>query len=234
MDADWKGRPPTIVLGRPIGPSHAPFVVAALDCTKLPRIEHVIAAIDEAAASECDAVKLGALPLPWSARVFAHASGRGIELITTVTDERTISDLDWAGPSAFEIFFDWADLELVACAARTGRPLVLSVANASDMELAEVAELARAEGARGLALVQRVLGTGLGDLAGLARHGDVIGISERGEAAGVVRAAIDHGARWFERRVAPRRIAEELSAIVRECDHAWASLGNVQHRWTRN
>lgn len=225
---------PTLELGRPVGEDHPPFVVAALDCTKLVSADDAIIAIDQAVASHCDAVKLTSLPWAWCARVFNHADPRGIKLVTQVTDERSTERLDWFGTSAFEIFFDWADLDLVACAVRTGKPLVLSVANATDAELAEVVALARSEGANGVALVQRVLGPGLGYLDDLRRHNTVVGISDRSSAPGVVQSAIGRGARIVETRLTPRRITKELSAVVRDCDLAWARLGNTDVRWINN
>lgn len=224
----------TLDLGRPVGDKHPPFVIAALDCTKLASAADAIIAIDQAAASHCDAVKLMSLPWSWCAAVFNHADPRGIKLLTQVTDERSIERLDWFGTAAFEIFFDWADLDLVACAARTGKPLVLSVANATDAELAEVVALARAEGASGVALIQRVLGSGLGYLDALRRHNAVVGISDRASAPGVVRSAIGLGARIVETRLTPRRITAQLAAVVRDCDLAWALLGNTDDRWTTN
>jgi sialic acid synthase SpsE len=225
---------PTLELGRSVGEAHPPFVIAALDCTKLLSVDDAISAIDEAAANHCDAVKLTSLPWAWCARVFNHADPRGIQLLTTVSDERSIEKLDWFGTSAFEIFFDWADLDLVACAARTGKPLLLSVANASEAELAEVVALARSEGASGVALVQRVLGSGLAYLDALRRHNTVVGISDRSSNGGLVRSAIGRGARIVEKRVAPRRISADLADVVRDCEVAWALLGNTGDRWTTN
>ncbi|MBA3455885.1 MAG: N-acetylneuraminate synthase family protein [Deltaproteobacteria bacterium] len=209
-------------------------MIAALDCTKLVSAADAIIAIGEAAASHCDAVKLMSLPWSWCASVFNYADPRGIKLLTQVTDERSIERLDWFGTSAFEIFFDWADLDLVACAARTGKPLVLSVANSTDAELTEVVALARAEGAGGIGLVQRVLGSGLNYLDTLRRHNAVVGISDRSSAPGVVSSAIGRGARIVETRLTPRRITSELAAVVRDCDLAWAMLGNTSVRWTTN
>lgn len=213
---------------------HVPFVIAALDCRNLTSVEQVREAIDEAADTHCDAVKLSSLPVPWCARVFEHAEQRAIPVISTVSDERTVEVLDWFGVPAFEIFFDWSDLDLVACAARTGKPLLLSFANASDTELSEVVALARGEGARGIALVQRVVDAGLGELAALRRHDTILGISERSSSPGLVQSAIDLGVRILERRLAPRRIKAELAELVRECDRAWASLGKRARRWTSN
>lgn len=225
---------PSLVLGRPIGLQHAPFVIAALDCAKLGTVEHVIAAVDDAADARCDAVKLASMPLAWGARVFAHVEHRALELITSVSDERTVEQLDWFGVSAFEVFFDWSDLDLIACVARTGKPLLLSIANASEVELAEVVALARGEGARGIAIVQRLVDIELGELEALRRHDTILGISERSAPPDLVHAAIDRGARILERRLAPRQIKADLAALVRDCDRAWASIGNRACRWTHN
>jgi len=87
----------TLELGRPVGELHRPFVIAAVDAARLGSIE---------------------LPWTWCARLYNHADPRGIKLLTTVSDERSIERLDWFGTSAFEIFYDWADPDLVAAARR--------------------------------------------------------------------------------------------------------------------
>ena len=140
--------------------------------------------------------------------------------------------LDWFGAPAFEIFFDWADLDLVACAARTGKPLVLSVANASDADVAEVVALARREGATNIALVQRVIDGSHRTIEALRRHNVVVGISDRSAEPGVVRSAIHAGARIIEKRLTPTKLGD-LAGMVRECELAWSLLGH-SYEWTTN
>lgn len=223
---------PTLDLGRPVGEKHPPFVIAAVDATKLGSIDQAITAIDAAVVSGCDAVKLTSLPWTWCARVYNHADPRGIKLLTTVSDERSIERLDWFGAPAFEIFFDWSDLDLIRCAARTGKPLVLSVANASDADLAEVVAVARGEGASGIALVQRVIDGSHLTLEALRRHNVVVGISDRSAEPGVLRTAIHAGARIIEKRLTPKMLGD-LPGMVRECELAWALLGH-SYEWTTN
>ncbi|MBL9016435.1 MAG: N-acetylneuraminate synthase family protein [Myxococcales bacterium] len=220
----------TLDLGRTVGDAHPPFVIAAVDAAKLGTIDHAIAAIDVAAASGCDAVKLTSLPWTWCARVYDHADPRGIKLLTTVSDERSIERLDWFGAPAFEIFFDWSDLDLVAAAARTGKPIVLSVANASDADVAEVVQVARGEGARGIALVQRVIDGSRPSLEALRRHQVVVGISDRSTEPGTLRTAILAGARIIEKRLTPKLLGD-LPGMVRECQLAWSLLGHP-YEWT--
>jgi N-acetylneuraminate synthase len=207
-------------------------VIAAVDATKLGSIDQAITAIDAAVVSGCDAVKLTSLPWTWCARVYNHADPRGIKLLTTVSDERSIERLDWFGAPAFEIFFDWSDLDLIRCAARTGKPLVLSVANASDADLAEVVAVARGEGASGIALVQRVIDGSHLTLEALRRHNVVVGISDRSAEPGVLRTAIHAGARIIEKRLTPKMLGD-LPGMVRECELAWALLGH-SYEWTTN
>jgi sialic acid synthase SpsE len=223
----------TLEIGRPVGEFHRPFVIAAIDAARLGSIEQAISAIDAAAFHHCDAVKLTQLPWTWCARLYNHADPRGIKLLTTVSDERSIERLDWYGTPAFEIFFDWADLDLVTAAARTGKPLVLSVANATEPELAEVVALARCEGASGIALVQRITDASLSSFDALRCHNTVVGISDHSGGSDLVRSAIGRGARIVEKRLSPRMFADDLAAVVRDCDLAWALLGNVDE-WTTN
>ena len=223
-------------LGRFLGTGYQPFVVAAMDCGKLGTVEQALAVIDAVADSGLDAVKMRALPFRWCRQLFDHAERRGTVLLPTVTDERAIERLDWFGSPAFEIFFDWADLELVSCAARTGKPLVLSVANASEYEIANVVELAHEEGAAGVALVQRVLDTPLGlrCLDRLRGLDAVIGVSDCWIDPTSVRSAILEGAHVIEMRVQPQPTVRELAAVARNCELSWSFVGGRANCWATN
>lgn len=220
-------------LGRPVGTSHPPFIIAAIDCSGLSNIESVLIAIDAAADACCDGVKLVTLPWDWYPELFARAEKRGLCVLSSVGDERAIQRLDWLGTSAFELFYDWSDLDLVTAAARTGKPLMLSVANASPAHLEDVVAHALREGAPSVALVQRVAGYALGGLEALRSHGAVVGVSYRPVDSAMVRMAIMHGARIVEVRMAPQRLSE-LARVVQDGELAWAMLGNVEDHWTTN
>ena len=118
-----------IEIGRPVGEGHPPYIIAAVDCAKLPSLAAAIAAVDAAADCRCDAVKFTAIRWAWAARLFERADARKLDVLATPLDDRDISRLDWLGVHAFHLFFDWSDLELVANAARTGKPIVMSVPN---------------------------------------------------------------------------------------------------------
>ncbi len=205
-----------IEIGRPVGEGHPPYIVAAVDCLNLSTLADAIAAVDAAADCHCDAVKFTAIRWAWAARLFQHADQRKLGVLATPLDDREVARLDWLGVHAFHLFFDWSDLELVASAARTGKPIVMSVGNASRHELAEVVAIAHANGPSGIALVQTVLDVDMSGLDVLRTHVAAVGISDRSAGATIPVAAIGRGASIIEKTM-------DLSATVRDCEAAWAS-----------
>lgn len=211
--------------GRPVGAAHPPFIIAALDGRELNTLDRALEAVEAAAASRCDAVRVSRMPMAWSARMFERAAERGIVMLATALDEGMVARLDWLGAPAFYLVFDWSDLELVACAARTGKPLVLQVGTASEVELAEVIATAHANGSGGIALVQSVIDVELEGLEALGRHGAVLGIADRSLGSEIPLAAISRGAAIVEKRfnaLSP----PEICAVVNDCEQAWAMLGS--------
>jgi N-acetylneuraminate synthase len=209
---------------RPVGGDQLPYIVAAVDVGRLGGLDRVLATVDQVADARCDAIKLGALPWAAATRVFERAERRGLSVLAAVSNELDVERLDWMGAPAFDIFLDWADLDLVACVARTGKPVVMSIANASELDVADAIAVARRETTSGIALVQRVVGSGLRGLDRLRHHGAVVGISDRAAGRGVVRDAIAAGAAILEKRVAPDALVQ-LPALVRDCELAWSQLG---------
>lgn len=224
--------------GRPVGVAHPPFIIAALDCRELGTLERAMIAIDAAAASTVDAIKLDRMPWAWSARLIQRAEARNLTLLATALDESAITRLDWLGAAAFYLVFDWSDLDLVAAAARTGKPIVLQVGTASELELAEVVATVHGNGNGGIALVQSVIDVHLEGLEALRRYGSVLGIADRSLGPAIPLAAISKGASIVEKRFSLKSDGKalcplEISAVVRDCEQAWASLGHDRH-WTIN
>ncbi|HUJ59568.1 MAG TPA: N-acetylneuraminate synthase family protein [Kofleriaceae bacterium] len=225
-------------LGRLVGSAHPPFLIAALDCRELATLDHALAALDAAADSRYDAIKPVRMPWAWSPRLFAHADRRALAVLATALDEAAVARLDWLGAPGFYLVYDWSDLELVACAARTGKPIVLQVGTASEGELAEVIETARANGDGGIALVHSALDAQLEGLDALHRHGAVVGISDRSPGTAIPLAAISRGACIVEKRFRLRADGDalckrEVASVVRDCEQAWARLGDGR-RWAYN
>jgi N-acetylneuraminate synthase len=226
-----------IDFGRPVGVAHPPFIIAALDCRELGTLDRALAAIDIAAKSSVDAIKLAGMPLQWGARLIQRAEARNLTLLTTALDEDMVARLDWLGAQAFYLAFDWSDLELVAAAARTGKPLVMQVGTATAGELAEVIATAHAHGSGGIALVQSVIDVDLEGLDELHRHGSVVGIADRSSCSTIPMAAISRGASIVEKRFALSSTTAlcpvVMSSMVRDCEETWASLAG-DRQWTIN
>jgi N-acetylneuraminate synthase len=221
--------------GRPVGLAHPPYIIAALDARELGGLDRALAAVDAAADSHVDAIKLSRLPWAWGARLFERAERRGLTMLAPALDESDVARLDWLGAPGFYLAFDWSDLDLVARAACTGKPLVMQVGTAAELELAEIVETARAYGDGGIALVQSVIDVELEGLDALRRHGAVVGISDRSHGPAIPLAAISRGACIVEKRFSLRGLAgkAEIATVVRHCEQAWASLGPGRG-WTTN
>jgi sialic acid synthase SpsE len=220
-----------IEIGRPIGAGHPPFMVAALDGVQLGSLERVLAAIDVAADSHCDAVKLTTLPWSWCAKSFLHAERRGLAPLARAVDETAIARLDWCGAPAFALQFDWSDLDLIACAARTGKPLFVSVGRATDLELEEVVATATANGSGGIALLQPS-GAGLDRIEALLQRHAIVGVTDHTRCPDTARAAVSRGASIVVKKLFELPGAGELASVVRSCEQEWAR-GNTG-TWTTN
>ena len=217
-----------------MGEDHPPFIIASLDCRELATLERALDAIDAAASGSVDAIKFSRMPWDWSTTLFERAEQRGVAMLATAYDESQVARLDWLGAPAFYLMFDWTDLDLVARAARTGKPLVIQVGTASPEELTEILVTARANGDGGVAFVQSVLDRDLEGLDRLARLGAVIGIQDRSTCSEIPAAAITRGAAIVEKRICADALdTDRVARVVRDCEETWAALSD-DNRWTSN
>lgn len=188
-------------------------------------------------------------PWDWHPRLFAHGAARGVVVFSTPFDEDAVARLDRLGAPAFKIAsFELVDLELIACAARTGKPMILSTGMASDDEIVEAVDTARRHGAGGIALLHCVSGyptpieqTNLRRLDALARHDTVIGISDHSPGAIVPIAAVARGAAIIEKHLTLARAdggpdagfslePAEMAEVVRGARLASGALGDGSAR----
>jgi len=188
-------------------------------------------------------------PWDWHPRLFAHGAARGLVVFSTPFDHRAVERLDHLGAPAFKIAsFELVDLELIACAARTRKPMILSTGMASDDEIVEAVDTARRHGAGGVALLHCVSGyptpieqTNLRRLDAIARHDTVIGISDHSPGAIVPIAAVARGAAIIEKHLTLARAdggpdagfslePAEMAEVVRGVQMAWSALGDGSAR----
>jgi pseudaminic acid synthase len=184
-------------------------------------------------------------PLAWHAQLFAHGAARGLVVFSTPFDELAIEQLDRLGAPAFKIAsFELVDLELIAVAAQTGKPLIMSTGMASDAEVAEAVDTARSHGNGGVALLHCVSGyptpieqTNLRRLDAIAAWGPVFGISDHSPGAIVPIAAVARGASIVEKHLTLARAdggpdagfslePAEMAEVVRGARLAWSALGD--------
>lgn len=183
-------------------------------------------------------------PWDWHARLFAHGAARGLTVFSTPFDESAVEKLDRLGAPAFKIAsFELVDLELIACAAGTNKPLIMSTGMASEAEIAEALETAWSNGNGGVALLHCVSGyptpidaTNLRRLDAVAKHGTVVGISDHSPGAIVPIAAVARGAAIIEKHLTLARAdggpdagfslePAEMAEVVRGARLAWSALG---------
>ncbi len=184
-------------------------------------------------------------PWAWHAELFEHARARNLVMFSTPFDEDAVERLDALGAPAFKIAsFELVDLELIARAARTNKPLIMSTGMASDAEVAEAVEVARTHGNGGVALLHCISGypapieqTNVRRMDALARFGTVVGISDHSPGASVPITAVARGASLIEKHLTLARSdggpdagfslePAEMCDVVRGCKLAWHALGD--------
>ncbi len=184
-------------------------------------------------------------PWDWHPQLFARAAARGMVAFSTPFDEAAVTLLDKLGAPAFKIAsFELVDLELIACAAKTNKPLIMSTGMASDAELDEAIATAHRHGTGGVALLHCVSGyptpieqTNLRRLDAIMRHGTVVGISDHSPGSIVPIAAVARGASIIEKHLTLARSdggpdagfslePAEMGEVVRGAKLAWSALGD--------
>lgn len=269
--------PPSVTIGRPIGPAYPPWIVAELSANHLGSLDRAKAIIDAAARAGCDAVKLQSFtpatmtldvrgpgfcidggpwagrtlwdlyeeahtPWAWHAELFDHAHARGLVAFSTPFDLDAIARLEALDAPAYKIAsFEAGELELIAAAAATGKPVILSTGMASDDEVKEAVTAAR--GAGGVIVLHCVSGypappeqMNLRRLTALAEHA-LVGLSDHSPGATIPIAAVALGACVIEKHLTLARAdggpdagfslePDEMAAVVHGCRTAWAARGD--------
>jgi pseudaminic acid synthase len=188
-------------------------------------------------------------PWEWHAPLAREAAALGLHCLSTPFDASAIGFLDELEFPALKIAsFELVDLELIAAAAATGRPLVVSTGMATAEEIDAAVSTARANGAGGVALLrcnsaypapaaEMDLRT-IPDM--MQRWQCPIGLSDHslGSAASIVAVAL--GASILEKHITLSRSEpgpdssfslepDEFAALVRDVRDAEAAVGSVRY-----
>jgi N-acetylneuraminate synthase len=191
-------------------------------------------------------------PWDWHPALFRHAAERGIAVFSSPFDASAIELLESLDAPAYKIAsFELVDLPLIECAARTGKPLIMSTGLATIGEIEEAVNCARAAGAEELLLLHCTSGyptppaeCNLRTLPHLAQSfGALAGLSDHTLGIEVPVAAVALGAVAIEKHFTLSRAdggpdaafsleAAELGALVKACRTAWEALGSIDYSLT--
>jgi N-acetylneuraminate synthase len=188
-------------------------------------------------------------PWDWHPTLFDHAARRGMIAFSSPFDEDAVARLARLGAPAFKIAsFELVDLEPIACAAATRKPLLMSTGMASDDEVAEAVATARRHGDGGIAILHCVSGYptkpiefNLRRLDALTPLADVVGISDHSPGSIVAIAAVARGACVIEKHLTLARAdggpdagfslePAEMAEVVSGARIAHAALGDGDNR----
>jgi len=188
-------------------------------------------------------------PWPWHEALFRRGRELGLHVFSAPFDAHAVAFLAGLDAPAYKIAsFEAVDLPLIAAAAGTGRPLIISTGMADLGEITDAVNAARNAGAADVALLHCVSAypasaedANLRTIPHLAdAFGVPVGLSDHTLGTAVAVAAVSLGACIIEKHMTLSRAeggldAEfslepaEMAALVRDCRSAWAALGGVHY-----
>lgn len=188
-------------------------------------------------------------PYEWHARLFAEAQELGLIIFSTPFDENAVELLQKLNTPAYKIAsFELTDLVLIECAARTGKPLIMSTGMGTDEEIGEAIECARSSGCNDLLLLHCTSGyptpiseANLETIPDLRKRFSVpVGLSDHTLGTTVPITAIALGACMIEKHFTLSRQdpgpdaafslePEELRKLCTESQTAWQALGRPNY-----
>ncbi len=188
-------------------------------------------------------------PWEWHKPIFDRCRERGILGFSTPFDPTAVDLLESLGVPLYKIAsFENTDLPLIAKVASTKKPLIISTGMATEEELKEAVQTARAAGCRDLILLKCTSlypappeDTNIRTIPHMQKtFGCQIGLSDHTLGLGTSLTAVAMGATVIERHFTLRRQdggvdaafslePMELKQLVEESRQAWKALGTVRY-----
>jgi pseudaminic acid synthase len=153
-------------------------------------------------------------PYEWHGQLFAEAARLGIPLFSSPFDPAAVDFLQTFDVPAYKIAsFELVDLPLIARAAATGRPLIMSTGMSTYEEVVEAVDCARSHGCREFVILKCTSAypappeaMNLRTIPDLAqRLGVPVGLSDHTQGVAVPVAAVALGATFIEKHLTLRR-----------------------------
>lgn len=196
-----------------------------------------------------DLYSLAYTPWDWHAPIIKRANELGLICFSSPFDESAVDFLDALDVPAFKIAsFENNYLPLIAKAASTGKPLIISTGLASLGELDDAVRVARDAGCQQLILLKCTStypatpqNTNIRSIPHLRElFGVEVGLSDHTMGVGVAVASVALGASVIEKHFTLSRShggvdsafslePHEFRSLVLESDRAWSSLGQVRY-----
>jgi pseudaminic acid synthase len=196
-----------------------------------------------------DLYKLAYTPWEWHVPIMQRAKQHGMTCFSSPFDESAVDFLEELDVPAYKIAsFENNHLPLIAKAASTGKPLIISTGMASLGELERAVATARSAGCTELILLKCTstypatpANTNIRTIPHLRElFGCEVGLSDHTMGVGVAVAAVALGATVIEKHFTLSRAEggvdsafslepAEMAALVQESERAWQALGVVRY-----
>ncbi len=201
-----------------------------------------------------DVYKKGSMPWDWTKQIFDYAKKKKIICFSTPFDETAVDMLEKVNCPIYKIAsFELTDFILLSKVAKTKKPLILSTGMASFKEIKDSYNFLRLNGCKEISLLKctSTYPANYSDL-NLSTIKDMkknfkcnIGYSDHSLGISAAVTAVSLGAQIVEKHFTLNKNdggldskfsadPKELKDLVRNCNQAWISIGNIKYGPTKN